>query len=83
MHLHSDDASELAEALERQLELHAEAAKRAIREYKKTILREPGSARDRKIEGQREVERAVSRYMQLRKRLDEVRAEMSTSSANW
>lgn len=80
MHLHPDNASELAAALERQLELDAEAAKRAIREYKRTILHEPVSG-VRRIEGQCEVERAVWRYMQLRKRLDELRAEMSTSSA--
>ena len=81
MHLHSDNASELAEALERQIEVYAEAAKRAIGEYKKTILHEPAFSGVRRIEGQREVERAVSLYMQLRKRLDELRAEMSTGSA--
>ena len=81
MCLHPDNANERAAALERQLELHAEAAKRAIRDYKKTILHEPVSGGVRRIEGQREVERAVCRYMQLRKKLDELRAEMSIGSA--
>jgi len=77
MHLHRDNVSELADALERQIEVQAEAAKRAIREYKKTILHETSSGRLRQTETKRDVEHAVNLYMQLRRRLDELRAQMS------
>ena len=80
MQLQPDYISDLARALERQVELQAEAAKRAIREYKKSILEEPAGGGKRRIERQRKVEHVVEEYIQLRKRLAEVRAEMSTSS---
>ena len=69
-------SSDLARALERQVEMQAEAAKRAIREYKKSILEEPAGCGNRRIERQRKVEHVVEEYIQLRRRLDEVRAEM-------
>jgi hypothetical protein len=72
MRLDPDNASETARALERQLEIDAEAAKRAIRDYKKTILHKADSRGVKKIEGQREVECAVNRYMQVRKKLEEL-----------
>lgn len=71
MRVDSDNAKETARALERQLEIEAEAAKRAIRDYKKAILQTADSRGERKIEGQREVERAVNRYMQVRKKLED------------
>lgn len=76
MHVQPDYISDLARALERQVELQAEAAKRAIREYKKSILEEPTGGGNRRIERQRKVEHVVEEYIQLRRRLDEVRAEM-------
>jgi hypothetical protein len=76
-HLDQHSVSDLAEALERQVEAQAETAKRAIGEYKKTILHETASGGLRQSETQREVERAVNQYMQSRRRLDELRAQMS------
>jgi hypothetical protein len=72
------DREDSPEALEREVEAQAEAAKRAIREYKQTICREPVSAAQH-IEQQRDVSQAVSRYIQLRRRLDELHADASTS----
>ena len=69
---------ELASALELQVELRAEAAKRAIREYKQSIREEPGAGGARRSQGQRELKRVVEEYIQSRKRLDEIRAEIST-----
>lgn len=77
MHLYPDNLSELADALERQVEVQAEAAKRAIREYKKTIIHETASGG--KADTQRGVEQAVNQYIQLRKSLDELRAQLSAS----
>lgn len=77
LHIQMDHMSDLARALERQVEMQAEVAKRAIREYKKSILEEPGGTGNRRIERQREVEHVVGEYIQLRRRLDEVRAGMS------
>jgi hypothetical protein len=76
MHVQPEHMRDLARALERQVEIQAEAAKRAIREYKKTILEEPTAAGKRRIETQRKVEHVVEEYIQLRRRLDEVHAEM-------
>jgi len=73
MDLRSDDLTELA--LEREVEVQAEAAKRAIGEYKKTILQRTIPAASQQIERQREVELTVARYIRLRKRLDELRAQ--------
>ncbi|HSB12611.1 MAG TPA: hypothetical protein VLM38_24185 [Blastocatellia bacterium] len=79
MDLRSDDPSEQALALERQVEAQAEAAKRAIGEYKKTILRRAIPAGVQQVERQREVELAVTQYIRLRKRLDELRAQNKTT----
>lgn len=81
MHIHPDEAGEQEGALERQVEIHAEAAKRAIREYKKTILHETGSGGVRQTETRREVEQAVNQYMQLCRKLDELRTQMNSSGA--
>ena len=75
------DDNDLADALEREVEAQAEAAKQAIREYKQTICREPVSAAQH-LEQQRDVSRAVSRYIQLRRRLDELNADASTTCAS-
>jgi len=80
MHIQMEHVSDLASALERQLEMQAEAAKLAIREYKKSILEESAGSDLRRIERQRLVEHVVGEYIQLRKRLDEVRAQMCPSS---
>ena len=80
MHVQMEHVSDLAHALERQVEMQAEAAKRAIREYKQSILEESPGGGIRRIERQRHVEHVVGEYIQLRKRLDEVRAQMSASS---
>jgi hypothetical protein len=69
---HKDD---LTTELERQVELQAEAAKRAIREYKKSLLEATGPLDARRVERQREVENVVRHYLQLRKKLDELCAE--------
>lgn len=76
MHVQIEHVSDLARALERQVEMQAEAAKEAIREYKKSILEEPAGGGIRRIERQHQVEHIVGEYIQLRKRLDEVRAQM-------
>lgn len=81
MHVQLEYVSDLARALERQVEIQAEAAKQAIREYKKSILEEPAGGTIRRVEGQRQVERVVGEYIQLRKRLDEVRAQMCNGGA--
>ena len=78
-HREADDAIDLAGALERLVEAEEEAAKRAIREYKKTIRNDNASEGARQIESRREVEQAVNRYMQLRRKLDELRLEISAS----
>lgn len=75
MDLRSDDLTELAMALEREVEVQAEAAKRAIGEYKKTILQQTIPTGTQQIERQREVELAVAHYIRLRKRLDELRSQ--------
>jgi hypothetical protein len=75
MQLDEDSAKDLAEALERQIKAQGEAAKLAIREYKNTILRDSASARPRQAQTKRDVERAVDQYMQLCKKLDELRAQ--------
>lgn len=68
-----DDGTAQADALERQIEAQGEAAKRAIREYKKAILHETASGSGRQTKTRRDVEVAVNRYMQLCRRLDELR----------
>jgi len=73
------DTNELTRALERQVEIQAEAAKRAIREYKKSLLDASGVVGGQRIERQREVEEVVRNYLQLRKRLDELCAETKRS----
>jgi len=80
MQIQMEHVSDLAKALERQVEKQAEAAKLAIREYKKSILEEPAASGVRRIETQRQVEHVVGEYVQLRKRLDEVRAQICRSS---
>ena len=80
MHVQSEQMRDLAAALERQLEMQAQAAKLAIREYKRTILREPGSGGAGRSRGQREVQDAITRYVSLLKSLDELRRQMSTGS---
>ena len=79
MRFDPEDVTELAYALERQVEAQGEEAKRAIREYKETILNGTASGSVRQIETRREVEHAVNHYMQLRRRLDELRVQMSAS----
>ncbi len=73
------DTNELTRALERQVEIQAEAAKRAIREYKKSLLDASGAGGGQRIERQREVEEVVRNYLQLRKKLDELCAETKRS----
>lgn len=77
MELQPDEVNELLDALERRVEFQADAARRAIREYKESILHETVSGRVRHLERQRDVEYAVNRYRQLRRELDELRAQMS------
>ena len=74
-----EDVTDLADSLEREIEAQGEAAKRAIREYKKTIRRESGVGGARQLETRREVEQAVSQYIQLQRELDELRARKSTT----
>ena len=68
------------------LELHArkqtEAVKQAIREYNKTLRVEPSCDRALHLERKREVERAVSQYMQIRKRLDLLQTQTMSASAD-
>ena len=71
--------NETTRALERELEVQAEAAKQAIREYKRTISGEPVSAA-RHLEQQRDVSRAVGRYIQLRRKLDELQTDTTRAS---
>jgi hypothetical protein len=70
-----EQTNDLTRALERQVEMQAEAAKRAIREYNKSLLKATEASDAKRIERQREVERAMRNYLQLRKRLDELCAE--------
>jgi hypothetical protein len=72
--------SDLARVLERRVEIQAEAAKQAIREYKKSILEAPAGDPIRRSESQRQVECVVGEYIQLRKRLDEARAHIRNSN---
>jgi len=67
-----DNANDLARALKRQVELQADLAKRAIREYNKSLLelKDPNDAR--RLKQQHEVQDIVQRYLQLRKKLDEL-----------
>ena len=75
------DSGDVTSALEREVEAQAEAAKQAIREYKRAMCREPVSAAPH-LEQQRDVSRAVSRYIQMRRRLDELHAGASTARAS-
>jgi hypothetical protein len=72
-----EDVTDLASALERQIESQGEAAKRAIREYKKAIRRDSALQRVSQNEARCEVLHAVDQYMQLRRRLDDLRMQMS------
>lgn len=81
MSVQSRDASEPAHSLELEVEAKAEAAKRAIREYKEAILNEPISGAARRLDRQREVEDAVCQYIQLLRKLDELLALRSAGSA--
>jgi hypothetical protein len=81
MDFQEQHVADLTLALERQVELQADAAKRAIRDYKKALLEKKDLGTIRQVERQRELERVVSTYMQLRKRLDEVRAEAASCTA--
>jgi len=76
MHVDAEIVTDLADALERQIEAQGEAAKRAIRGYKKTILHETASGGAHQTEKQREVEMAVNHYISLRRRLDELRVRI-------
>ena len=78
-HRDAEDVTDLAGALERQVEAQEEAAKRAIREYKEIIRNDNASEGVRHIETRREVEHAVNRYMQLRRKLDELRLQIGAS----
>jgi hypothetical protein len=80
MTFYPPDSEDVTDALEREVEAQAEAAKQAIRDYKRAISREPVSAALH-LEQQRDVSRAVSRYIQLRRRLDELHADASTTRA--
>jgi hypothetical protein len=73
------DAEEITGALERQVEMQAEAAKRAIREYKKSLLDASGAGGGQRTERQRELEEVVRNYVLLRKKLDELCAETKRS----
>jgi hypothetical protein len=75
MSAQTEQANDLTSALERQVEMQAEAAKRAIREYKKSLLEAPVVGDAQRVERQREVEKVVRNYLQLRKRLDELFAK--------
>ena len=79
MHNSLEDVTDLADALEREIEAQGEAAKRAIREYKKTIRAESAGCRARQLETRREVEHAVTQYIQLCQRLAELRVLISAS----
>ena len=78
-HREADDAIDLTGALEQQVDAEEEAAKRAIREYKNTIRNDNASEGARQIESRLEVEKAVNRYMQLRRKLDELRLQTNAS----
>jgi hypothetical protein len=70
-----ENVVDLEVALERQMEAQAEVAKLAIREYKNVIFQGICSRfphNDKKLA----VERAVNKYIQLRRRLDELRGQM-------
>jgi len=73
------DADEITEGLKRQVEIQAEAAKRAIREYKKSLLDANGARSGQRIERQREVEEVVRNYLLLRKKLEELCAATKRS----
>lgn len=71
-----ENVIDLEVALERQMEAQAEAAKIAIREYKSVIFQGICSARFPHNDKKLAVERAVNKYIQLRRRLDELRGQM-------
>jgi hypothetical protein len=77
MQLQPEQLRDLARELELQVEVRAKAAKLAIREYKKSIRQDPSDGGIRRTEGQRKLERVVGEYIQSRRRLDEIRAEIS------
>jgi hypothetical protein len=70
-----DNTNDLARALKTQVDIQANLAKRAIREYKKSLLEltDPNDAR--RLKRQREVQDIVQNYLELRKRLDELCAD--------
>ncbi|HKA21519.1 MAG TPA: hypothetical protein VKN18_24795 [Blastocatellia bacterium] len=70
-----EQPNDLTRALERQVEMQAQAAKRAIREYNKSLLETTSASKAKRIERQRELEKVMRNYLQLRKRLDELCAE--------
>ena len=72
MRTQPDNTNDLARSLKRQVELQADLAKRAIREYNKSLLElnDPNDAR--RLKQQREVQDRVQRYLKLRKKLDEL-----------
>ena len=71
-----ENVVDLEVALERQIEAQAEVAKLAIREYKNVIFQGICSARFPHNDKKLAVERAVNKYIQLRRRLDELRGQM-------
>ena len=80
MRAHREQTNDLTQALERQVKMQAEAAKRAIREYNQSLLKATGASDAKRIERQREVERVMRTYLRLRKRLDELCAEAKRRS---
>jgi hypothetical protein len=75
MRTQPDSTNDLARALKRQVEIQGDLAKRAIREYNKSLLelKDPNDAR--RLKRQREVQDIVQNYLQLRKKLDELCAD--------
>ena len=68
---HPINDDDVAGNLKREVEAQAQAAKEAIRQYKQLIFCEQISAAQH-LEQQRDVSQAVSRYIQLRRKLDEL-----------
>jgi hypothetical protein len=75
------EITRLTDALERNVRQQAESAKKAIRDYKQTLL--PGARFDRdcQLRKRQAVEREVSRYMLLQKKLDQIRAQAQIAHA--
>jgi len=72
MRARPDNTNDLARALRIQVDSQAEIAKRAIREYKKSLLDMSNLDDAQRLARQREVHEVVQNYLRLRKRLDEL-----------